>query len=312
MSFHDRAETMLVWMLAALFKALPPEAASNLGGALLGLIGPLLPRHKTVVLNNIRRAMPELDAATRARIGRQSWENLGRVLAELVHLPRILNYTEAGAGLELMGSNILTDALNASAPAIFFSAHLANWEILLPQGSRMGASIAGIYRAPQRSGVDQLLSKWRHLAAGKAFPLFPKGAKGGRDAFAWMRGGGQLAVLMDQKLNEGVAVPFFGIDAMTAPAAAKFALHFRGPLVPVHTERLGPARYRMIAEPALILPETGDADTRTREILAQINQTIERWVRARPENGYGCIADGPQKTVRPVLRRNHCPCRRSR
>jgi len=281
LSFHDRAETLLVRAILGGFGALSPVAASNLGGRIMRAIGPLMPSNR-VAIDNLRHALPELSAAEHRRIARQAWENLGRVLAELVHLPRILQQTASGPGLELVCSDLITAALQAQPPAIFFSAHLANWEILIPQGIRMGGRMGGIYRAPQRSGVDGLLTRLRHIAAGRAFPLFPKGGKGGRDAFAHLRGGGKLAVLMDQKLNEGIPVPFFDRPAMTAPASAKFALHFRCPLVPVHIERLGPARYRMIAEPYVEPPASGDTERDVMIVTARINQIIEGWVRARP------------------------------
>ncbi len=281
MSFNDRAETLLVRAILGMFGALSPEAASNLGGAIMRRVGPWMPSHRTV-MNNLQRALPER-AAEHRRIGREAWENLGRVLGELVHLPAILQATASGAGLEMVGRELLAAATEGSAPAIFFSAHIANWEILIPQGVRMGVNIGGIYRAPQRPGVNGLLTRLRHRAAGRAFPLFPKGAKGGRDAFGFLRAGGKLAFLMDQKLNEGIAAPFFGHSAMTAPAAAKFALHFGCPLVPVHTERLGPARYRLVVQPALKLPATGNADEDALVLTTRINQVIEDWVRARPE-----------------------------
>jgi KDO2-lipid IV(A) lauroyltransferase len=280
-SLADRAETLLVRGLLGFFGAMSPVAASNFGGRMMRMAGPLMPSNR-VVVENLRRALPEKTGAERRRIGRDAWENLGRVLAELVHLPAILEITEAGPGLEVEGSEHITAALLAQPPAIFFSAHLANWELLIPRGIRMGGLLAGIYRAPQRPGVDGLLNKMRHLGAGREFPMFRKGREGGRDALAHLRGGGKLAVLMDQKLNEGIAVPFFGRPAMTAPASARFALRFRCPVVPVHIERLGPARYRLVGEPRIELPATGNADEDALILTTRVNQIIERWIRARP------------------------------
>lgn len=281
MSIADRAETILVRGLLGFFGALSPAAASNVGGAVMRMVGPLLPSNK-VVIDNLRRALPEKTPAERRRIGRDAWENLGRVLAELVHLRAILEITASGPGLEVEGAEHIATALLGQPPAIFFSAHLANWELLIPHGIRMGGLLAGIYRAPQRPGVDNLLNQMRHLGAGRTFPMFRKGREGGRDALVHMRSGGKLAVLMDQKLNEGIAVPFFGRAAMTAPASARFALRFRCPVVPVHIERLGPARYRLVGEPQIELPATGNGDEDAMILTTEVNQIIERWIRARP------------------------------
>lgn len=89
---------------------------------------------------------------------------------------------------------------------------------------------------------------------------------------------------MDQKLNDGIAVPLFGRPAMTSPALAELALRFRCPVVPGHVERIGPARFRMIPEPPLMLPETGDREADIASLTRQVNECLERWIRARPES----------------------------
>ena len=86
--------------------------------------------------------------------------------------------------------------------------------------------------------------------------MFAKGSAGAREAFAHLRAGACSGMLVDQKLNEGLAVPFFGRPAMTTPALAQFALRFRCPVIPVHPVRLGPARFRVICEPPMALPMT--------------------------------------------------------
>jgi Kdo2-lipid IVA lauroyltransferase/acyltransferase len=83
-------------------------------------------------------------------------------------------------------------------------------------------------------------------------------------------------------MNDGIAVPFFGRPAMTAPAAAQFALRFGLPLVPIRVQRLGPARVRLICEPALDVPVTGKRQADVLALATAMNATVERWVRAEP------------------------------
>ena len=281
MSLLDRAETLLVGGLMGFFKLLGPVRASNCGGAMLRLIGPRLPSHQ-FALQNLELIFPDWTQPERDRTARDAWENLGRVLGELVHLPQIATLTPSGVGMELVNGEAISSALANPAPAIFVSAHLANWEILLSLGNQMGGEIGGIYRAPHRPGVTRLLNRARYLAARHAYPLFPKGARGGRDALAYLRKGGKLGMLMDQKLNDGIAVPFMGHDAMTASALARFALRFNCAVVPFHAERLGPARYRMVGEAPRYAKDTGDSEADVLGFTAEINRLIESWIRARP------------------------------
>ena len=95
--------------------------------------------------------------------------------------------------------------------------------------------------------------------------------------------GRHLALLVDQKMNDGIAVPFFGRDAMTAPAAAQLALRFGCAIMPARVERLHGARFRITMSPPIAAPRTGDRHADMRAIMGEINRVIEGWVRERPE-----------------------------
>jgi KDO2-lipid IV(A) lauroyltransferase len=124
----------------------------------------------------------------------------------------------------------------------------------------------------------------RREALGFAVPMFPKGAAGGRGALAHMARGGYPGILIDQKLNDGIAVDFFGRPAMTAPALAALALRFRCPVVPGHAQRIAPARLRFVVDPPLELPDTGDRAADIAALTREVNATLERWIRACPES----------------------------
>jgi KDO2-lipid IV(A) lauroyltransferase len=261
-----RAEAAAAAAALALARRLGPVRASSAGGALLRWIGPLLPVSR-VARDNLRLAglPPGLVPAV--------WDNLGRSMAELPHLPR-LGPSAAGPGWELVGAEHLP-----RGPAILFSAHLANWEVMTHALARLCPGAAGIYRAPDNPLVDAMLGR---LRGDGALPLFPKGAAGARAALRHLAQGGVLALLADQKMNDGIAVPFFGRQAMTAPALAALALRFRCPVVPAHAERLGPARFRLVVEAPLPLPASGDRAADTLALMTAVNARIEAWIRARP------------------------------
>lgn len=230
--------------------------------------------------------MPELSAAERARVLRGVWDNLGRTAAELPHLGA-LGPSAAGPGWEIQGAEHLRPIGEAGGPAILVSGHLANWEVLPAALLRLGIAMASVYRAPDNPRVDALLRGLRAEATGgggreDALPLFPKGAAGARAALRHLAGGGVLGLLADQKMNDGIAVPFMGRLAMTPAAPAQLALRFRCPLIPGHVERLGPARFRLVVEPPLPLPDSGDRGADLRALTLAVNERLEAWIRARP------------------------------
>lgn len=276
-----RLEAALVRVALAVVRALPPVAASNLGGAVTRIIGPLLPVSR-VADRNLRLALPDLDAAARRQVIRGVWDNLGRTVAELPHLAR-LREPGPGAGSITEGIAVLDAVREAGEPAIFFSGHLANWELQLPAAAAHGVYLAPMYRAAANPLVDEILNDLRRAANGPDVPMFAKGALGARAAIAYLRRGGVLGMLVDQKMNDGISVPFFGHPAMTARAAAAMALRFGCKLVPSYVERLGPARFRVIFEPPLALPDTGDRLADVELLTTAMNACLERWIRARPD-----------------------------
>jgi len=276
-----RAEASAARAAFALFRALGPVRASDLGGRAARLVGPLLPVSR-VADRNLAIAFPGSDAAWRRATIRAMWEGLGRVMAEYPHLPS-LKRSSGGPGWEIEGEAVLREVAARGGPAIFVSGHIGNWELLPPAVATFGMAMASVYRAPGNPHVDAMIRRFREAAlAPLEAPLFPKGAEGARAMLAHLRGGGFLGMLVDQKMNDGIAARLFGERAMTAPALAQLALRHRCPVVPGRTLRIGPARYRLEVEPPLALPDSGDRAADVAALTQAVNDTLERWIRDRP------------------------------
>jgi KDO2-lipid IV(A) lauroyltransferase len=275
MKLLDFLEYVGAWLLLALLRRLRPVAASNLAGGLARVLGPLLPVSR-VAGRNLRAAMPGLGGAERRRLIRAVWENLGRTVGELPHLAA-LEITAEGPGFAVEGAEHLRPG-----PAIYVSAHYGNWEALPVIVARSGHVFSSFYRAARNTRVDALIQTLRLGALRRAVPMFPKGAAGARGAVAHLAAGGAIGMLLDQKLNDGIAVPFLGLPAMTAPAAAAFALRYRYPVIPGRIEREAPARLRLIVEAPLDLPDSGDREADIRTLTGAINARFGAWITANP------------------------------
>ncbi|MBW4022512.1 MAG: lauroyl acyltransferase [Proteobacteria bacterium] len=265
--------------LAAL-RGLDPVRASNLGAAVAGRLGPPLPVSK-VADANLRRALPALSPDARKQVVRGVWENVGRTLGELPHLGTLMN-TPSGPGWEVTGGDILREQAARGGPAIFFSGHIGNWEMLPPILARHGIPMSSFYRALSNAAVDQGVNRLRRQAVGEDVPMFPKGAAGARGALVHLARGGYLGMLVDQKMNDGIPVEFFGRPAMTAPALAAMALRFRCPVIPGRIRRIGPARLRLEVESPLVLPDSGDRQQDIATVMRMVNATLERWIMDEP------------------------------
>ncbi len=277
-----RVEALAAKAALSLFRALGPARASNLGGALARTIGPWLPV-STVADANLRLAMPELDAPSRRRIVRGVWDNLGRTVAEFPHLATLRHDTPSGPGWIAVGAEILEAQARTGGPVLFVSGHIGNWEMLPPAVAQFGLPFASFYRAAGNPLIDAVIRNLRQDAMGCEVPLFAKGPRGARAALAHVMRGGALGMLVDQKMNDGIEARLFGHPAMTAPALASIALRQRCPVIPGRIERLGPARLRLVVDAPLTLPDTGNRIADQAALTQQVNDVLERWIRAQPE-----------------------------
>ena len=281
-TFGHRLEAGLVWLLIALLRPLKPATASRVAGAVCGFIGPLIPP-SPLADKNLRLAMPELDKAQRRQIIKESWASLGSTAAELVHLRAISVETESGPGYKLIGwDEHVAPALQGAERSIFFTGHLANWEILPPAAHARGISLGFMYRAASNPLVNNMILRLREAQSAHKVTMFAKGAAGARGAYAHLLRKGNLGLLVDQKLDTGLPVPLFGHTALTMDAMAAFALKFRCPVIPVHVVRVAPARLHVICEAPLVVPNTGDHDADALALTTEMNQYLERWIRAQP------------------------------
>jgi Kdo2-lipid IVA lauroyltransferase/acyltransferase len=260
----------------AFFACLPIDWASALGGFLGRSIGPRL-RASRVARRNLSRAFPGNCEAETERIVRAMWDNLGRAVAENPHLRRIC--AEGSGRVEIVNGDAIGALIASGRPSLLFGGHFANWEVGPTTIHRlMGSALLSVYRAANNPWVD-----WLQRRGLRSRQAVAKGAQGGRELIRHLRRGGHVAMLVDQKLNDGIAVPFFGRDAMTAPAIARLAQQFDCPIVPVRVERLSGARFRFTVEASFTVADTGNAAADVQAAMSRVNGVVESWVRARPE-----------------------------
>ncbi|MEP1142787.1 MAG: lysophospholipid acyltransferase family protein [Henriciella sp.] len=279
----------LLWRIEALawdiiywapMKAIGPDRASNFLGWLLKSVAPLFSQNKTVK-RNLHLAFPEMPQEERDLLAAAAWENVGRTAGELPHLPKIDPYN--GERVEVVGAEHLDAIESADMGAVFVSGHLANWEVMAAVICNRPVDCLITYRALNNPHIDRKLNKVRHdYGIGV---LTPKGL-GTREVMRALGKKRSVALLNDQKFNQGLPVKFFGHDAMTAPGPSRLALKYGVPIVFVTTRRTGPARFKVTVHPPFMPDNTGNTETDVRNCVERITELLEEEVRANPEQWF--------------------------
>ncbi len=270
-----RMEAVAFKALFAFLRALGVEGASDFGGRLLRTLGPLTGTHKTVT-RNLRIAFPDMDAGERARLAIDQWEQTGRTFAELAVMDRL---TPEGGRIDLVGFERLQTIRDCGRPVVFVSGHLANFEVMAAAILAAGVPCQVTYRAANNPYVDALIRQSRERYGIKLFA--PKG-DGTRELMTGMKRGESIALLVDQKYNQGPEVEFFGQPVNASPGAARLALKFGTVMQPLSVVRLPGVRFRVTAHEPIAVPDTGDKAADVLAGVQAVNRFVEDRVREHP------------------------------
>ncbi|MEO9971786.1 MAG: lysophospholipid acyltransferase family protein [Hyphomonadaceae bacterium] len=272
---------------------LSPERASNIGGWIGRKIGPRLSQHK-VALENLRRAFPNWDEAQITETALEAWENVGRTAGELPHLSKLNPYAD-NSRIEVINPEHLDTIANSETGAVLVSGHFANWEVMASAICNRPLDCLVTYRALNNPHIDRRLNDLRQSYGIKT--LAPKGL-GTRRLMKALASGRGVAFLNDQKFREGVAVPFFGHDAMTAPGPTRLAMRYDVPILPMSTVRTGPCRFRVTVHDPIFPRKSDTPDKDALATICEITAFIETRVRENPGQWFWMHRRWP-KTPRP-------------
>jgi len=287
----DRSSTLpkLMWGLEAsaigalwwLSARVSPDRASAAGRRLVQVLGPRTENEKTgKIKRNLSLAFPDKTQAELDALAHEIWGNLGAVLAEYPHLETIC-HTEAEQRLETeIQAGVDVEAYRKrSRGAVFVAAHVCNWEVTGAAIQRQGIDAPALYTPLQNPRLDRLLLGFRkRLRCG----LISTDA-GMRDIIRHLSGGRSLGLVVDQRVDSGEPVPFFGIEKLTSLSPARFALRFGCDLVPIRAHRLEGARYRVtFHEPVRPDDEAADDQEKALQLMRKVNAVFEGWIRDQP------------------------------
>jgi KDO2-lipid IV(A) lauroyltransferase len=279
--YTDRILGRVVKGIFWLLRQTNPVLSSDFCGWATRNVGPWLPAHR-VGQDNLRHAFPDKDAAWVEKTLRESWDNLGRVVGEYVHMARIWDYDVAHPNTGC----IVTDAApmfemlhDDGKPALCFAAHLANWELPAIAAAAHGLPSAVVYRMPNNKAVAREISRIRAPLMGR---LIRTRAQAALEMAAALDRGEHLGMLVDQHFSRGVDVMFFGRRCKANPTIARLARRYDCPVVGVRVIRLPDHRFRIAAEGPFDLPRDAAGQVDVPQATQTIMNVVERWVRENP------------------------------
>lgn len=269
-------EAVGVFIFYGIFWLLPLDTASAIGGKVFRKIAPLTKKHK-VALMNLELAFPEKTPEERQKIALDEWENIGRTLCEY---PHIYKNNKLKDRITFENPEYAKEFLNEQNGGFLLSMHYGNWELtsLVVQIYNKKANF--VYRKPNNPFVLKIFQEREKKIGGN---LIGKDENSLMKIMKCISRKELVGMLIDQKLNEGVPVKFFGTDAMTTPAPAIVAKRYGCPILLAKVERVNmSANFKVTCHKPLMFKK-GKADMKTiTEITQEISNITEQWIRENP------------------------------
>ncbi|MCR9124378.1 MAG: lipid A biosynthesis lauroyl acyltransferase [Phyllobacteriaceae bacterium] len=268
--------------IAAVIKRLPPEPAINVLAGAAQQIGPFTTRQR-VVMDNLERAFPDMPIAKRRQIAKQMWRNMGRQLSEYVFLDEFIDFDPHAASpgrVEFTGMDIVERIRNSGKPAIFFTAHTGNFELLPICAKGLDLEVTALFRPPNNPFIAERVLAARSTRSGLLVPAKTGAAAGLAKALGR---GNSVGILVDQKFLAGRPGTFFGHKVKTNPLVPRLAQMFDCPVHPARCVRLPHNRFRVELEEAITLPRDTDGRIDLDASAQMLNDVVERWVREHPD-----------------------------
>ena len=226
----------------SIFKVLGFKISSAVGGKLFEIIGPLF-RSKQLINSNIKRAMPAINSKNLNKITKLMWNNYGRVFAEYVFIKNF-RYGKLNSRIKIEGQEILDEIKKLNKQVVFISGHFGNFELMALHLEKSGINLSAIYRPLNNMFLNKIMEKIRKKYICKN--QIKKGIGGIKKLINLKKKNYSTALMIDQRVSEGVKSIFFNEEALTTTIPAQLVKKFKIPIVPIFIERINDINFKII------------------------------------------------------------------
>ena len=267
---------ILVIIFFIIFKIIGPNLSSSFSGKIFEIIGPMF-RSKKIINRNIKKALPEINSQNLERIIKSMWNNYGKIFAEYMF---IKNFREGNlfSKIKVDGQEILEEIKKNKKQVVFISGHLSNFELMALYIEKSGINLAAIYRPLNNLYLNPLMERIRKRYICKY--QIKKGIGGMKKLVHLKKNNFSTALMIDQRVSEGILSKFFNQEALTTTIPAQLVKKFNIPVVPVYIDRINGLNFKItIKNPIFFSNEKS-----VKNITDELNLELEKMIIKKPEN----------------------------
>ena len=267
---------IIICIFYVIFKIIGVKLSSFLSGKLFEIIGPIF-RSRKIVNNNIRKAFPDYNSIELNKIKSSMWNNYGRVFAEYLYMENFRN-GNLSKNISIEGEDILLNIKDQNQKVVFISGHFSNFELMAMQIDKMGIKVGAIYRPLNNIFLNKFMEQIRKKYI--CNNQIKKGIGGLKELIKLNKQGFSTALMIDQRVSQGIKSNFFNEKAFTTTIPAQLIKKFNMPVVPIFIERYEGIKFKMKVHKPI---HFSNEDT-IENITNELNKTLEKMILANPYN----------------------------
>jgi KDO2-lipid IV(A) lauroyltransferase len=266
---------ILIKLFFLIFKLIGYKNASNLGGLIGSKIGPIF-KSKKIIKNNLKNYLPDIDDQIIEDIINKMWENYGRIFAEYMFI-KDFRSTKLEKNLKIIGIEYLEEIKKNKKPVIFVSGHFNNFELMAMLIEKSGINLAAVYRPLNNIFLNITMEKIRKNFICKN--QIKKGISGLREILTFFKKNTSVAIMIDQRVTEGIKCNFFNKPAYTTTIPAQLIKKFNCPIVTVYIERKNKINFEITINKPIYFEKNDDS----KKITKNLNLWLEKMISKNPE-----------------------------
>tara|TARA_B100001121_G_C18663205_1_gene610004 strand:- start:92 stop:955 length:864 start_codon:yes stop_codon:yes gene_type:complete len=263
-------------LLFSIYRLIGLKFSSIISGYLLQTIGPLF-RSKYLSNQNLINAFPKSTNKEREMILKKMWFNYGQILSEYMYIKNYRYSKKFEKKIIVENQEVLEKIKLEKNPVIFVSGHFNNFELMAMHIEKSGINLAAVYRPLNNIFLNPLMEKIRKKYICKL--QIKKGISGTKELLKYFKKKTSIALMIDQRVSEGIKCDFFGKEALTTTIPAQFVKKFNVKIVPIYIERLKNANFKIIVQEPLKFRE----DETISSITLSLNKTLEKMIIKNPD-----------------------------
>tara|TARA_B100001057_G_scaffold40589_1_gene36430 strand:- start:10 stop:876 length:867 start_codon:yes stop_codon:yes gene_type:complete len=267
---------IFIIFLFLLFKILGPRLSKSFSSFIFKTIGPHFKSKKTSN-SNLTIAFPELDEYEKNKIVNDMWATYGKIFSEYIFIKNYRQSAKFSKKIIIENQKRLEEVKQKKKPVIFISGHFDNFELMAMHIEKSGIDLAAIYRPLNNKFLNPIMENIRKKYICKK--QIQKGISGTKELLREFKKGTSIALMIDQRVSEGVKCDFFGEEALTTTIPAQFIKKFGAEVVPIYIERSIDDNFKIKIFDNIQFPKSDSIE----KITLKLNKILEKMIMKNPQ-----------------------------